>query len=239
MFNFLKTGIWQIFTHQPNVPYIYAKTAKTNQSNDLLQIIGLTLTLFFTAQTEAKTTKVVMYGDSVSAGYGMARQQSWAYLLNETFKAEKVEIEFINESISGETSGGGLARLPNVLKRNGLNKQDWLIIELGGNDGLRGFPAQTLKNNLIEMIKIAQQRQINVALMQVKIPPNYGKRYTALLEGQYPKLAEQFNVPLLPFFMEQVAMNPNYMLPDRIHPNESAQVIIRDFMKEQVEKLVQ
>jgi acyl-CoA thioesterase-1 len=179
-----------------------------------------------------------MYGDSVSAGYGMTTQDSWGYLLQETFKVENPNIEFINESISGETSGGGLARLPNVIKRHRLSTQDWIIIELGGNDGLRGFPVKTLKQNLTGMIKMAKEAGVKVALMEVKIPPNYGKRYTSMLEEQYSTIAEQFKLPLLPFFMESIAVNPEYMLSDGIHPNISAQVLIRDIMRGHVETLV-
>jgi len=202
--------------------------------NTLLCIIAL----FSPVSLYAQTVNVIMYGDSISAGYGMTTPESWPYLLNETFKTEKSKINLINESISGETTGGGLARLPAVLKRHDLSSKDWLLIELGGNDGLRGFPATTVRNNLSKMINMAKDSGLNVAIMQVRIPPNYGKRYTKMLEAIYPNLAEKNGLPLLPFFMDQVAINPNYMQDDGIHPNVSAQVIIRDIMKEQLESLV-
>jgi len=197
-----------------------------------------TLVLLLPISVYAKPVTVLMYGDSISAGYGMTTPESWPYLLNETFKSEKQGIRLVNESISGETTGGGLARLPNVLKRHQLTDKDWLIIELGGNDGLRGFPIKTTRNNLTQMIEIAKSSGVNVAIMQVRIPPNYGKRYTTMFEGQYSKLAEKYELPLMPFFMDKVAINPNYMQSDGIHPNVSAQVIIRDIMKPEIENLV-
>lgn len=201
-------------------------------------IITITFYLCFSMSVNAANTKIVMYGDSVSAGYGMQTEQSWPYLLQQTFVTENAPIRLINESISGETTGGGLARIETVLKRHELTAQDWIIIELGGNDGLRGFPIKTLNNNLSAMIKAAKARDINVALMQVRIPPNYGKRYTSMFENTYSKLANEYNLPLLPFFMEKVATNPNYMMRDGIHPNVSAQIIIRDEMKQLIENLV-
>ena len=104
----------------------------------------------------------------------MTLPESWPNLLNETFKSEQKSITIINESISGETTGGGLARIENVLKRHQLTSNDWIIIELGGNDGLRGFPIKTIKQNLSGMIEAAQYKGINVALMQIKILHNYG-----------------------------------------------------------------
>jgi len=179
-----------------------------------------------------------MYGDSVSAGYGMKTEQSWPYLLSQTFVTENAGINLVNASISGETTGGGVARLASVMKRQELNEGDWVILELGGNDGLRGFPISTLKTNLQLMIDQVKSHNVNVALMQVRIPPNYGKRYTTMFEGVYKDLAKTNSIKLLPFFMEKVAMNKNYMMPDGIHPNVSAQVIIRDEMKEVIESLI-
>ena len=211
---------------------------KKNGLNIYLQILFMIFAASCSNQLLAKPIKVMMFGDSISAGYGMQLNQSWPHLLNETFINEQQPIQIINESISGETTGGGLARLPEVLKRQQLGSNDWLIIELGGNDGLRGFPVKTVKQNLTKMIQIAQYQGINVALMQIRIPPNYGRRYTSMFEQQYPKLTQQFNIPLLPFFMEKIAINPEYMQKDNLHPNISAQVVIRDIMKPEIEQLV-
>ncbi|GAB2994049.1 arylesterase [Psychrosphaera aestuarii] len=179
-----------------------------------------------------------MYGDSVSAGYGMQTEESWPYLLAQTFVTENSDITLINASISGETTGGGIARLPKVLERQKLDENDWVILELGGNDGLRGFPVSTMRSNLQAMIDEVKSRNINVAIMQVRIPPNYGKRYTSMFENVYKTLATKNDIRLLPFFMEKVATNPNYMMRDGIHPNKSAQIIIRDEMKSVIESLL-
>jgi len=211
---------------------------KKNSLNKFLQFIFVLFVAISTFQATAKDTKVMIYGDSISAGYGIQLHQAWPHLLNETFKSEGTSIQFINESISGETTGGGLARLDEVLQRQGFTNKDWVIIELGGNDGLRGFPIKTLKQNLIQLIEKVQYQGVNVAIMQVRIPPNYGKRYTSMFEGTYSTLAKQYDIPLLPFFMDKVAVNPEYMQADKIHPNISAQVIIRDIMKPVVEELV-
>ena len=211
---------------------------KKNRLNKFLQLNLVSLVAVLAFSANAQDTKVMIYGDSISAGYGMQLHQAWPHLLNETFQAEGANIEFINESISGETTGGGLARLPEVLKRQGLSSKDWVIIELGGNDGLRGFAVKTLEQNLIQLIEQVKFQGVNVAIMQVRIPPNYGRRYTQMFENTYGKLAKQYNIPLLPFFMDEVAINPEYMQADKLHPNISAQVIIRDIMKPVVEQLV-
>lgn len=186
----------------------------------------------------AEQTKVVIYGDSISAGYGMKLSQSWPSLLHNQYQNDKLPIKVINESISGETTGGGLARLDEVINRNQLNKNDWLVIELGGNDGLRGFPVKRLQSNLEQMIKKAQYQQINVAIMQIQVPPNLGKRYSTMFSATYPRLAKQYDIPLMPFFMEEIAIHEKYMQKDQLHPNVSAQVIIRDIMAPQIKELV-
>lgn len=200
----------------------------------------LLFSLFFIFSTavDANEIKVVMYGDSISAGYNMTIEESWPYLLNASFASDNSEIKLINESISGETTGGGLARIDNVLDRQDLSKTDWVIVELGGNDGLRGFPIKTIKNNLTALVDKIKSRGVNVAIMQIKIPPNYGKRYTAMFENVFQSISDNKKVTLMPFFMDTIAVNPNYMLQDGIHPNKSAQVIIRDIMKPEIIKLV-
>ncbi|GAA0288574.1 multifunctional acyl-CoA thioesterase I/protease I/lysophospholipase L1 [Psychrosphaera haliotis] len=215
---------------------LYSKRNSLNNTSFLFVLFTLLFT--FSIASHAKSTKVLMYGDSVSAGYGMKTEQSWPYLLSQTFVTENAGINLVNASISGETTGGGVARLASVMKRQELNEGDWVILELGGNDGLRGFPISTLKTNLQLMIDQVKSHNVNVALMQVRIPPNYGKRYTTMFEDVYKDLAKTNSIKLLPFFMEKVAMNKNYMMPDGIHPNVSAQVIIRDEMKEVIESLI-
>ncbi|WP_244731595.1 arylesterase [Psychrosphaera aestuarii] len=215
---------------------LHSKRNWLNKTSSLFFVITLLCT--FSMTINAKTQRVLMYGDSVSAGYGMQTEESWPYLLAQTFVTENSDITLINASISGETTGGGIARLPKVLERQKLDENDWVILELGGNDGLRGFPVSTMRSNLQAMIDEVKSRNINVAIMQVRIPPNYGKRYTSMFENVYKTLATKNDIRLLPFFMEKVATNPNYMMRDGIHPNKSAQIIIRDEMKSVIESLL-
>lgn len=183
---------------------------------------------------------LLILGDSLSAAYGMTQEQGWVHLLNqraENFSAEKeAPYHIINASISGEVTAGGLARLPKILATNTF---DYLIIELGGNDGLRGFPPQTIKNNLLHIIKLAKEKNINIALMEIKIPPNYGAKYNQLFTDVFKQVAEETEVHLLTFFMEEIAIKPELMQKDGIHPNVAAQNIIANNMAKQIELLIQ
>ncbi|WP_333798285.1 arylesterase [Rheinheimera sp.] len=172
---------------------------------------------------QAQPQKLLVLGDSLSAGYGMTQQQGWVHLLQQ----QQNSWQLINASISGETTAGGLARLPELLKKH---QPDAVLIELGGNDGLRGFPIAQLEKNLSAMLKLVKQQQAKPILMQIRIPPNYGPRYNQLFVDLYPALAERHQAVYWPFFMDQVATKPELMLSDGIHPNEKAQPIIRDFV---------
>jgi acyl-CoA thioesterase-1 len=184
------------------------------------------LVLSFTAAAvQAKT--LLILGDSLSAGYGLSQQQSWVYLLQQKLDQQNSGWKLINASISGETSGGGLARLPALLDQH---KPEYVLIELGANDGLRGFPIQQLETNLASMIKQATSQNSKAVLMQIRIPPNYGPRYTKLFTDLYPKVAKEQQVPLWPFFMETIALKPQWMQADGLHPNLEAQPVIADLM---------
>ena len=165
----------------------------------------------------------------------MQQKDGWVSLLQQLYDQRKEGIILINASISGETTAGGLARLDKILD---TQKPDVVLIELGGNDGLRGFPPKKAKQNLLQIIEKAKAKDILPALMQIRIPPNFGKRYTQMFEGIYPKLAEQTNVALVPFFMEIVVAKSGMILADGIHPNKKAMPIIRDFMDKEILKLV-
>ncbi len=176
-----------------------------------------------------------MLGDSLSAGYRMAGNQAWPVLLNDRWRAHTPDIQVVNASISGDTAAQGLARLPALLNQH---QPRWVLIELGGNDGLRGFPPQNLErdlSNIIARIKIANAEPL---LMQIRLPSNYGRRYTETFSAVYPRLAQQFSIPLLPFFMEQVYLKPEWMQDDGIHPTRDAQPFIADWMARQLEPLV-
>ncbi|MGE8542534.1 arylesterase [Acinetobacter sp. ANC 3813] len=173
-------------------------------------------------QANAKTIMVV--GDSLSAGYGILPQQGWVQLLQKRLdqqypKAHKV----VNASVSGETTSGALARLPKLLQ---THKPHVVVIELGGNDGLRGQPPQMMQKNLAQLIQKSQQAKATVIVFGMKIPPNYGSAYTKAFENNYRLVSQQYKVKLLPFFLEGVAGHKNLMQNDQIHPNAKAQPIL-------------
>jgi len=175
----------------------------------------------------ANSKKLLIAGDSLSAGYGLSLPQSWPELLQQQLAAANSPWQIHNASISGETSAGVLARLPALLAQH---QPDLVLIEIGGNDGLRGFPPAKLRQNLEQIITMVKQHQSEPVLMQIRIPPNYGPRYTEQFEAVYPALAKANNIRLWPFFMDDIAIKPELMQPDGIHPNAKAQPIIRDFV---------
>lgn len=184
-------------------------------------------------QTLAQNS-ILLLGDSLSASYGMAEEEGWVMLLNKQLTEEKAPYKIINASISGETTSGGLARLPAILEKTKVN---YLLIELGGNDGLRGFPPKLIKNNLLQIIKLAQQKNITVLLSQIQIPPNYGPRYNKMFSDVFITVAQQTNSKLLPFFINEVATVPNLMQADGIHPTKEAQPILANTMKQTLDNV--
>jgi len=162
----------------------------------------------------------VVLGDSLSSGYGLGTEKSWVALLDDRLRAEAYGYEVVNASIAGDTSTGGLARLPRLLSEH---EPEVVIIELGGNDGLRGQPPARLKENLESMIDLAQQAGATVLLLGIQIPPNYGPQYTEQFRSLYVDVANETNVAFVEFLMAGVALNPELMQGDRIHPNASGQ----------------
>ncbi|BEE16598.1 arylesterase [Aeromonas enteropelogenes] len=189
---------------------------------------------FLISSVQAQTLLVL--GDSLSAGYQMQAQQSWPALLNQKWQNEGAVHSLINASISGETTQGGLARLPALLKEH---QPDWLLIELGGNDGLRGFAPAITRKNLADMIALAKANQTRVVLTQIQLPRNYGARYLRQFEQIFPELAEANKLPLLPFFMDDIALRPELMMNDGIHPTPAAQPQIRDKVARFIEPLLE
>jgi acyl-CoA thioesterase I len=166
--------------------------------------------------------RILVMGDSLSAGYGIDIQQGWVNLLEQALtKNNKVSIT--NASVSGETSSGGLARLPALLKKH---QPTLVILELGGNDGLRGQPLKLLEKNMQAMINASHASGAKVILAGMQIPPNYGSRYTHQFKALYPKLAEKNSLVLIPFLLEGVAGNSDLIQPDGIHPTAEAQPLI-------------
>lgn len=185
-------------------------------------LLALSLTA---AAVQAKT--LLILGDSLSAGYGLSQQQSWVHLLQQKLDQQNSGWTLVNASISGETSGGGLARLPALLQQH---KPHYVLVELGANDGLRGFPVPQLETNLNAIVQHIKQQQHKAVLMQIRIPPNYGPRYSKLFTDLYPKIAKEQQIPLWPFFMETIALKQQWMQADGLHPNLEAQPVIADLM---------
>ena len=173
------------------------------------------------ARSEEKTILVV--GDSLSAEYGIARDQGWVARLQKTLDAKAPGHKLVNASISGDTTSGGLSRLPAALEKH---QPTYVIIELGGNDGLRGLPLAMTKSNLSRMTEMAQTKGAKVLLAGMQIPPNYGQEYAQAFQSLYPSIASETGAGLIPFFLEGVAQTMDLFQPDGIHPNEQAQPIM-------------
>ncbi|WP_312242094.1 multifunctional acyl-CoA thioesterase I/protease I/lysophospholipase L1 [Pantoea sp.] len=180
----------------------------------------------------AAADTLMVLGDSLSAGYRMAATDAWPSLLDKKWRQQP---KVVNASISGDTAGQGLARLPALLKQY---QPQWVLIELGGNDGLRGFPPQNIEQDLSKIIADVRAANARPLLMQIRLPANYGRRYTESFSEIYPKLAQQYAIPLVPFFMEQVYLKPEWMQQDGIHPNPDAQPWIAALMALELAPLV-
>ncbi len=176
---------------------------------------------------------LLILGDSLSAGYRMSANSAWPAKLNEKWQAKQIDV--VNASISGDTAAQGLARLPSLLEQH---HPRWVLIELGGNDGLRGFAPQTISETLGKIITQVNAANAQPVLMQIRLPPNYGRRYTEAFQAIYPQLAEKYAIPLLPFFMEEVYLKPQWMQDDGIHPNPDAQPFIANWMAEKLAPLL-
>lgn len=183
-----------------------------------LLILSLSATFSFAASNDQK---ILVMGDSLSAGYGMRLEEGWVSLLQERINERQYPYRVINASVSGETAGGGNARLPALLTEH---KPVLVILELGGNDGLRGHPLNVMRQNLEEMIKQSQAADAEVLLLGMQIPPNYGPRYTRLFHQTFVELAQEYELEFVPFFLDQVADNVELMQRDGIHPTAGAQL---------------
>jgi acyl-CoA thioesterase-1 len=163
---------------------------------------------------------IVVLGDSLSSGYGLDAEQSWVSLLENHLDAQAYGYEVVNASIAGDTSAGGLARLPSLLA---TYEPEIVVIELGGNDGLRGQPVAKLRQNLVRMIELVKAAGASAVLTGIQIPPNYGPVYTESFARVYSELAEEHDVALVDFLMHGVALEPELMQRDRVHPNAAGQ----------------
>ncbi|MDH5584177.1 MAG: arylesterase [Gammaproteobacteria bacterium] len=187
--------------------------------------ISLLMILMTANAGGADTPTVLIFGDSLSAGYGIDVDQSWVSLLQQRLQEQGYEHQVINASISGETTEGGATRIETALADF---SPELIILELGGNDGLRGIPAARMKSNFEQIIKRAQASGATVVLLGIRIPTNYGPRYSAEFEAVFREVSENLGVKWIEFFMEGIALNDALLQDDRIHPNASAQPLLLD-----------
>ena len=195
-----------------------------------LKII-LILFLIFSYSITAESKKLLILGDSISAGYGLKESENWVQLLEASLKTSGKELQIINSSISGDTTIGGLSRIENDLKQY---RPNYVLVELGGNDALRGYPIDKIKHNLIKIIDVSLEAGAYPIIMQIRIPPNYGKNYVAAFESIYSEIAQEKSIPKMSFLLEKVALDKDLMQLDGIHPNQKAQKIIAEQVKKEL-----
>lgn len=203
-----------------------------------LCVLCFSCSIYFSSWA-AEDLTLLVYGDSLSASYGIEEEQGWVNLLQIKLRSAKLPVDVVNGSVSGETTTGGLARLPAMLDSY---QPELLILELGGNDGLRGLPLDLMRENLAKMIDLAKASGAEVILTGIQIPPNYGPRYTVPFFETYAALAKLKSLPLVPFLIEGIVEQPELMQNDGIHPRAEAQPIILDnvwpILEPQLENLI-
>ena len=195
-----------------------------------LKII-LILFLTFSYSITAESKKLLILGDSISAGYGLKESENWVSLLEASLNKDSFDIKIINSSVSGDTTIGGLSRIRNDLDKH---SPDFVLIELGGNDALRGYPVDKIKSNLNKIIIECMDEGSIPLIMQIRIPPNYGRSYVKAFESIYSEIAEENNLQLLSFLMQEVALRKDLMQLDGIHPNANAQPIIANQVRQEL-----
>ncbi|HVC30529.1 MAG TPA: arylesterase [Steroidobacteraceae bacterium] len=166
---------------------------------------------------------ILVYGDSLSAAHGLRPEQGWVALLRGRLRVQGYEYQVVNASVSGETTTGGVARLPRELR---LTHPGILILELGANDALRGLPLDLARQSLAEMIRLGESAGARVLLVGLRIPPNYGPRYATQFQDLYPSLARQLHTALVPFLLNGVALDPSLMQQDGLHPNARGEPLV-------------
>ena len=190
-----------------------------------------------TAKAQIKPAEkiILVLGDSLSAEYGIGRGLGWVTGLQKTLDEKAPGHKLVNASISGDTTSGGLSRLPAALEKH---QPDYVIIELGGNDALRGLPLTMTQSNLKRMTEMAQAKGAKVLLAGMQIPPNYGREYAQAFKSLYPSVANETGAVLIPFFLEGVAQSMDLFQPDGIHPNEQAQPIMANTVWKYLEPMI-
>ncbi|MFA0081822.1 arylesterase [Vibrio breoganii] len=191
--------------------------------------------VFLFLSINANAASLLVLGDSLSAGYQMPIEKAWPTLLPDELSDRGHQMRIINGSISGDTTGNGLTRLPALLDKH---RPDYVLIELGANDGLRGFPPKLIKDNLTKLIDLSEESGAKVIVMQIQVPPNYGKRYTQSFEQVYPSVTKDKDVDLIPFFLAEIITDPDLMMQDGLHPKANAQPWIAEFVALQLSPLL-
>lgn len=192
--------------------------------------------LFIALQNAVASDRTILvFGDSLSAAYQLRPEQGWVALLGQRLKARGYGYEVVNASVSGETSGGGLQRLPRALE---LHHPGLVILELGANDGLRGLPIAATKGNLMKMVELARGAGAKVLLVGIRIPPNYGPRYTSEFAAIYADIAKEDHLALVPFLLEKVALDPTLMQDDGLHPTAGGEPLVLDTLWQELEPLL-
>ena len=185
----------------------------------------------------ASPSTILVFGDSLSAAYGIRPEQGWVALLAQRLGAQGYGYQTVNASVSGETSGGGRERFPRALQ---LHQPGIVILELGANDALRGLPVDGIRDNLAGMVQLSQAAGARVLLVGTRMPPNYGPRYTEQFARIFPEVANQYHLPLVPFLLEKVALNPALMQADGLHPDAAGEPAVLEtlwpYLKPMLEK---
>ena len=183
----------------------------------------LFLCVILLSMNSVSASTLLVMGDSLSAAYNLRQEVGWVSLLEKQLSQSNPEIKIVNASVSGETTQGGLSRFSQLLQQY---KPRWIILELGANDALRGYPLAQTSKNIEKMIEEAQRSNTKVLLIGNQIPQNYGKRYTEMFFTLYEKIAKKYKVAYLPFMLEGIALNKSLMLEDGLHPNKDGQPFV-------------
>ena len=186
-------------------------------------MLGIGLLVITLPSAWASSRTILVFGDSLSAAHGLRPEQGWVALLAKRLRSQGYRYRIVNASVSGETTTGGLERLPHELR---ASHAGIVILELGANDALRGLPLTLAARNLAAMVRLARAAGARVLLLGLLLPPNYGPRYTHQFAALYPRLAREFHVPLVPFLLAHVALDPHLMQSDGLHPNARGEPLV-------------
>ena len=188
-----------------------------------MAIIRLLVLLSIIVSSSVSARTLLVLGDSLSAAYGISPEQGWVALLEARLQQEYADISVINASISGETTQGGITRLPALIQRH---QPDWIVLELAANDGLRGMPLGLIERNISTLVKLSEEAQAIPLLVGIRLPPNYGVSYTERFYTLFETLAQQYDISRVPFLLDGVALREDLMQSDGLHPNADAQPLL-------------